>query len=115
MFGTAKIADAEACNADGTDCAVQFDPEFSASDADGDVLEYSILPVTDHSNLFVLGDPSSLASISYIGQGISQETDVTLLVKVSLVISILHWLITLLLRHRRRGHLMAGVQMPWSR
>merc|ERR1739838_727332 len=62
-------------------CTVQFDPEFSASDADGDVLEYSILPVTDHASLFVLKDPSSLASISYKGQGISQDTNVTLLVK----------------------------------
>ena len=81
-FGQGQIADAEAC---GEGCQVVFKPPFSCSDADGDALEYSINPFTTHSNLFEISDPNTLA-ISYKGRVVSQSLNVTLLVKVMLVI-----------------------------
>ena len=98
-IGQATIADAEAC-AGG--CPAVFEPPFSGSDADGDVLEYSIIPFTDHSNLFEITDPSTLA-ISYKGNGVSQNEIVTLLVQVRLFIYILCVLNMPLLRQRRKG------------
>jgi hypothetical protein len=83
LFGEASIADAEACNADpgSAACEAVFDSEFSGVDADGDVLEYSIVPVIDNSNVFIIPDPSKL-SISYVGNGITKAMDFTILVQV---------------------------------
>ena len=109
-IGQATIADAEAC-AGG--CPAVFDQPFFGSDADGDVLEYSIIPFTEHSNLFEIADPSTLA-ISYKGNGVSQNEIVTLLVQVRLFISILCVLNMSLLRQRRKGYwMMPGVWLLW--
>ena len=68
LFGEATIAEADACNADPASaaCEAVFDFDFSGVDADGDALEYSIVPVIDNSNVFIIPDPSKLA-ISYVG------------------------------------------------
>ena len=109
-IGQATIADAEACTGG---CPAVFEPPFSGSDADGDVLEYSIIPFTEHSNLFEILDPSTLA-ISYKGNGVSQNEIVTLLVQVRLFISILCVLNMSLLRQRRKGYwMMPGVWLLW--
>ena len=109
-IGQATIADAEACTGG---CPAVFEPSFSGSDADGDVLEYSIIPFTEHSNLFEITDPSTLA-ISYKGNGVSQNEIVTLLVQVRLFISILCVLNMSLLRQRRTGHwMMPEVWLLW--
>ena len=84
-IGQATIADAEACTGG---CPAVFEPPFSGSDPEGDVLEYSIFPFTEHSNLFEITDPSTLA-ISYKFNGVSKNEIVTLLDQVRLFISIL--------------------------
>ena len=81
-IGQATVADAEACT---SGCPAVFEPPFSGFDADGDVLEYYIIPFTEHSNLFEIRDPSTLA-IFYKGNGVSQDEIVTLLVQVTLFI-----------------------------
>jgi len=75
-FGQASIP--EDCSGD---CLIEFSPSFSAADADGDQLTYSILPFTDHANLFSINENSPL-EITYKGSGVSENTVVTLLVKV---------------------------------
>ena len=77
-FGEASTPGDSQCS-DG--CLIEFSPPFSAADADGDQLRYSILPFTDHVNLFSIED-SSLLKITYKGTGVSDDTIVTLLVKV---------------------------------
>jgi len=77
-FGEGAIEDTESCTDAG--CPVVFDPSFSCADGDGDVLRYSIIPFTEHSNLFEMPDNSAL-NIVYKGHGVSQNTNVTLMVK----------------------------------
>ena len=111
LFGEATIADAEACNADpgSAACEAVFDSEFSGVDADGDVLEYSIVPVIDNSNVFIIPDPSKLA-ISYVGRGINKAMDFTILIQVSNHNQLPVHNVVSLLRQKKRGHwMMQGV------
>jgi len=78
-FGEGVIEDTEACT--DTGCPVDLgDDPLSCTDGDGDVLKYSIIPFTEHSNLFEMPDNSAL-NIKYKGNGVSQDTKVTLMVK----------------------------------
>ena len=86
LFGSATI-DAKACedNPDSMEaCQIKFDPYFAATDADGDALEYSIVPITEHSILFKLADTPSLA-IYYVGRGIPENMNITIMIQVDVV------------------------------
>jgi len=77
-FGTATIPDADDCSAG---CQLNFSPSFSCSDADGDVLEYSLIPYLGTVlPYFTIPDRSSL-NILYVGQGLPQDTNITLQVQ----------------------------------
>lgn len=78
-FGEGLIEDTEDCTDTGCPVVLDDDP-LSCTDADGDVLIYSIIPFTEHSNLFEMPDNSAL-NIKYKGNGVSQDTNVTLMVK----------------------------------
>ena len=87
-FGQATLHNAKACNDDHTledACQVEFDEDFFATDADNDVLEYSIVPVYDDNIQFKIVD-SSVLSISYVGAGITKDSHFSLMIQVSLVI-----------------------------
>jgi len=74
-FGMATIPDADDCSAG---CQLNFSPSFSCSDADGDVLEYSLIPYLGNIlPYFTIPDLSSL-NIHYVGQGLPQDTNITL-------------------------------------
>jgi len=82
LFGSATL-DAKACedNPDSMEaCEIKFDPYFAATDADGDALEYSIVPITEHSILFKLADTPSLA-IYYVGRGIPENMNITIMIQ----------------------------------
>lgn len=83
ISGEAKILDAEACSEQDSQmdeaCQVDFSKPFFASDSDGDVVNYEIIPP---SHIFGIGNSTDLATLYYKGTGISQETSIPLLIQV---------------------------------
>ena len=88
ISGEARVVDYEACDPyqSQTDinCQVVFSKDFFAEDADGDTVTYTVIPP---SSLFEISDERDLSSLFYLGMGLSQETTIPLLIKVSVFIS----------------------------
>ena len=83
-FGEGTIADAEACDGDSNaeECKIIMDNNFQASDGDGDLIKYRILPITDYSQNFAIANPNDLSSLYYLGNGIVEGVSVNLLLEV---------------------------------
>lgn len=64
------------------ECRVKFDQVFEATDGDGDVIIYSVIPVTDVSSSFGIEDNTNLSTLYYKGAGVSDDTTVQLLIEV---------------------------------
>lgn len=84
-FGEGTIADAEACDGDSNaeECKIIMDNNFQASDGDGDLIKYRILPITDYSQNFAIANPNDLSSLYYLGNGIVEGVSVNLLLEAS--------------------------------
>lgn len=65
------------------ECRVKFDQVFEATDGDGDVIVYSVIPVTDVSASFGIEDNRDLSTLYYNGAGVSEGTTVQLLIQVA--------------------------------
>ena len=66
------------------DCGVKFDQVFEATDGDGDVIIYEVLPYTDKSLRFKLEDNKFLSTLYYTGEGvISEGTTLQLIIQVN--------------------------------
>ena len=57
---------------------------FQASDADGDLIKYMILPITDYSPNFDIANENDLSTLYYKGEGIVDGVSVNLLIQVKL-------------------------------
>ena len=83
IAGEAVINNAEECDDQNpesdSNCQVEFSTDFYAEDKDGDTVSYKIIPP---SHLFGIRDNKDLSTLYYSGVGISQDTNVPLLIEV---------------------------------
>ena len=83
IAGEAVVNNAEECDEQdpesNSNCQVVFSTDFFAEDKDGDTVSYQIIPP---SVLFGIRDAKNLSSLYYRGVGISQDTDIPLLIQV---------------------------------
>ena len=84
IAGEAAVNNAEECDEDedpesDSSCQVEFSTDFFAEDKDGDTVSYMIIPP---SHLFGIRDEKNLSSLYYRGAGISQDTNIPLLIQV---------------------------------
>lgn len=81
------ILDAETCSEqnpqEDENCQVVFSTPFFATDSDGDVVTYQIIPP---SHVFDIKDNKDLSTLYYRGTGISQESSIPLLIQVKPVL-----------------------------
>ena len=79
--GEGSIEDAEQCDP-AAGCPVDFSTELRASDADGDGVVYSILPMQAFASSFSIVDDRDLSSLIYTN-GIIDSITVQLIIQVS--------------------------------
>ena len=83
IAGSAAINNAEECDEQDPEsdssCQVEFSTDFFAEDKDGDTVTYKIIPP---SHLFGIRDDRDLSSLYYRGVGVSQATNIPLLIQV---------------------------------
>ena len=79
--GEGSIEDAEQCDP-AAGCPVDFTTELRASDADGDGVVYSILPMQAFASSFSIVDDRDLSSLIYTN-GIIDSMTVQLIIQVS--------------------------------
>ena len=77
------INDAEECDEQNPEsdrnCQVEFSTDFFAEDKDGDTVSYQIIPP---SHIFGIRDNKNLSTLYYRGVGVSQDTNIPLLIQV---------------------------------
>jgi len=82
IAGSAAINNAEECDEQDPEsdssCQVEFSTDFFAEDKDGDTVSYKIIPP---SHLFGIRDDRNLSSLYYRGVGVSQATNIPLLIQ----------------------------------
>ena len=87
IAGEATVRDAEACSEqnpqENENCQVEFIKPFFATDSDGDLVTYQIIPP---SHVFDIKDNKDLSTLYYRGTGISQESSIPLLIQVKPVL-----------------------------
>ena len=83
IAGEATVNNAEECDEvdpeSNSNCQVEFSTDFFAEDKDGDTVSYKIIPP---SHLFEIRDEKNLSSLYYRGVGVSQDTNIPLLIQV---------------------------------
>ena len=83
IAGEAAINNADECDEQNpesdSNCQVEFSADFFAEDGDGDTVSYKIIPP---SHLFGIRDDRKLSSLYYRGVGVSQDTNIPLLIQV---------------------------------
>jgi len=84
IAGEAKILDAQSCSeltpTTDQNCQVVFSKPFFATDSDGDLVTYQIIPP---SHVFEIADNTDLATLYYRGTGIIQQTSIPLLIQAA--------------------------------